>query len=399
MLELNSPEFRQNPYPFYHQLRTTDPVLWVPGLFGTGAWVVTGHQEVAAALKDERLGKESHKVLPQNHQGAGTMAGFRQNAAANMLFRDPPDHTRLRSLVSQAFTPRVIESLGPHIQEVAEHLIDQFGDAGCVDLIEAFATSLPLIVIAELLGVPPEMRAQFRAWSAPLAATLDPTATPEQMRATMIAYKEIDDYFTGVVEERRKAPGRDLVSRLIAAHDQGDKLETHEMLATCRLLLVAGHETTVNLIGNGILALLRQPEQRQLLVERPELLANAVEELLRYDSPVQMTARIALEEAELGGHTIKPAQQVVTLLGAANRDPRQFDDPDQLDLARKNASTHLAFAHGIHYCLGAPLARLEGQIAISTLLRRLPQMRLAGEGLAFRGNLTLRGLTRLPVAF
>jgi cytochrome P450 len=243
------------------------------------------------------------------------------------------------------------------------------------------------------------MRAQFKAWSAPLAATLDPTATPDQMQATMTAYKELDTYFAGVVEERRKAPGHDLVSRLLAAHSQGDKLETHEMLATCRLLLVAGHETTVNLIGNGMLALLRHPEQQQLLREHPELLTNAVEELLRYDSPVQMTARIALAETQLGGHAIQPAQQVITLLGAANRDPRQFEAPDRLDLTRKNAATHLSFAQGIHYCLGAPLARLEGQIAVSTLMRRLPGLRLANGDLAYRGNITLRGLKRLPVEF
>jgi cytochrome P450 len=398
MLDLTSPAFRQNPYPYYQQLRAMDPVLWVSGLFGSGAWVVTGHQEAAAALKDNRLGKESHKVLPDN-ASAGTLAGFRQKAGANMLFRDPPDHTRLRGLVNQAFTPRVVEALAPRIHEIADQLIDVFAGAGEVDLIEAFATPLPVIVIAELLGVPTEMRDQFRAWSAPLAASLDPTATPDMMQATMNAYKQLDDYFSGVIEERRKAPGQDLVSLLLTAHDQGDKLATHEMLATCRLLLAAGHETTVNLIGNGTLALLRHPEQRQLLEENPQLLAGAVEELLRYDSPVQMTARIALEEATLGGHTIKRADQLITVLGAANRDPRHFEDPDRLDLTRKNAASHLAFSQGIHYCLGAPLARLEGQIAISTLLRRLPELRLATEDLPYRGNITLRGLQQLPVAF
>lgn len=389
--------YRTNPYPAYEMLRAMDPVLWVPNILGRGAWLVTSHHECAAVLKDNRYGKRAEKVVdPAELQRAHTLVRGDQ-VAKSMLFVDPPDHTRLRGLVNQAFTPRMLERLRPHIQEIAEDLISQLRGQGTVDLISAFAFQLPIIVIAEMLGVPPEDREQFKAWSNPLAATVDPTVGPEQVQEAWKVLPALTAYLQQIIDRRRKEPREDLISSLIAAHDAGDKLSTEELLATCRLLLIAGHETTVNLIGNGMLALLRHPEQKAWLAAHPEKIAGAVEELLRYDSPVQLTLRVAYEEMTLGGHTVKRGDQVVTLIGAANRDPGVYQEPAQLDLTRANAHTHLAFGQGIHFCLGAPLARMEGQIAINALLQHFPNMKLATEDLTYRGNITLRGLQALPV--
>lgn len=390
------PEFRENPYPFYERLREANPVLWVPGILGRGAWLITSHKECSAVLKDNRFGKEADKVL-QPEELAGIRMMATQATVKTMLFRDPPDHTRLRSLVNQAFTPRMLERLRPHIQEIADHLADEMARQGEVDLIHAFAFQLPIIVIAELLGVPPEDREQFKAWSNPVSALVDPTATPQMIQEAQAAFPQLTAYLERTIAQRRQEPREDLISSLIQAHEAGDKLSAPELLATCRLLLIAGHETTVNLIGNGTLALLRHPEQREWLAANPEAIAGAVEELLRYDSPVQLTMRIAFEEMPVGSQTVHRGDQVVTLLGAANRDPVQFEEPARLDLTRANAGTNLAFGQGIHYCLGAPLARMEGQIAIGTLLRRFPAMRLATDELTYRGNITLRGLKELPV--
>jgi cytochrome P450 len=390
------PEFRTNPYPFYHQLRSLDRVLWMPGMLGRGAYLVSGHQECSAVLKDNRFGKEAHKVLPPE-EVAKTRLLSAQTGPKSMLMSDPPTHTRLRGLVNQAFTPRVLERLRPHIEEIADQLIDEMAGQKQVDLIEAFAFPLPIVVIAELLGVPAKDRTQFKVWSNPIAALTDPTATPQMMADAMNVMPELSDYLSQIIAERRREPRQDLITALTQAHDQGDKLSADELLITCRLLLIAGHETTVNLIGNGMLALLRHPEQKEWLAAHPEGTPAAIEELLRYDSPVQLTNRIAFEDVTVGSHTIEKGQQVVTLLGAANRDPEMYAEPDRLDLTRKNAGTHLSFAQGIHYCLGAPLARMEGQIAISALLRRLPQMTLVPGELQYRGNITLRGLKALPV--
>lgn len=390
------PEFRNNPYPFYEMLRSMDPVLWVPEFLGRGAWFITSHRECAAVLKDNRFGKEARKVLSEEQLQAMPFL-VQRSATKSMLASDPPDHTRLRSLVNQAFTPRMLERLRPHILEIAEGLIGEMKGQEKTDLIGSFAFPMPIIVIAEMLGVPASDRAQFKAWSNPLAQSVDPTASSTVLQEAQRVLPELTAYLERIIEERRREPGADLISSLIQAHDAGDKLSSEELLATCRLLLVAGHETTVNLIGNGMLALLRHPDQRQWLAANPDKISNAVEELLRYDSPVQLTIRTAFEDLQVGDHTIKRGDQVVTLLGAANRDPVQFEDPVVLDLTRKNAATSLAFGQGIHYCLGAPLARMEGQIAINALLQHFPGMELATEELQYRGNITLRGLQALPV--
>jgi cytochrome P450 len=400
-MAMMGPEFLSNPYPFYERLRSLSPVLRAPGPVEITAWLATSHEACSAALRSKQFGKEGQKVLPPEKlalipQESTELIARRRN---NMLFRDPPDHTRLRGLVSQAFTPRTVERLRPHIGEIAEHLLDEVKARGQMDLIADFAFPLPIIVIAELLGVPPEERDRFKAWSNQLIVGLSPLAQKEDFIQIGKAIGELDDYLGGVIEERRRAPRQDLISELIQAQEAGDQLSQDEMVATCRLLLTAGHETTVNLIGNGTLALLRHPEELARLKQDPGLLPGAVEELLRYDSPVQMTVRFTLEDTELGGQAVSRGDLVMVLTGAGNHDPKQYAEPARLDVTRKNASTHLAFGAGIHYCLGASLARLEGQIAIGALLRRMPGLKVADEPLEWRKNPVLRGLKSLPVTF
>jgi cytochrome P450 len=409
------PAFLADPYPFYENLRATDPVLWMPDLFGIGGFLVTDHAACSSVLRSKQFGREAQKVVPAEKlalipQESGDIVERRKS---NMLFRDPPDHTRLRALVNQAFTPRTIERLRPHVAEIAGHLLDGIAARGEADLVRDFAFPLPVIVIAELLGVSPADRDRFKEWSTDMTQGLDLGVGSEVLSRTARAIDGINAYLAEVIEERRRTPRADLISDLVRAQDAGDRLTTEEMLATCRLLLTAGHETTVNLIANGTLALLRHPEQKQALVaaldgaghlgghpqtsEASLALERAVEELLRYDSPVQVTMRFALEEVPLGRHTARPGDLVIVILGAANRDGAVFADPTRLDLHRDNARAHLSFGGGIHYCLGAPLARLEGEIALGAILRRLPGLALAPGELAYRQHLILRGPSSLPV--
>jgi cytochrome P450 len=318
-----------------------------------------------------------------------------------MLDRDPPDHTRLRGLVSKAFTPRALEKLRPGIQQIVDALLDQVAGRGSMDLIEEFAYPLPVRVICEMLGVPVQDHERFKAWGLDIARGLDAIMLPpdsEVGQRSVSGRRALAEYFRELIAERRAAPRDDMLSALIAAEEAGDKLNEEELLATCILLLVAGHETTVNLIGNGTLALLRHPAELRKLRDHPGLIGSAVEELLRFDGPVQRTARIPSEDITIGGQTIGKGELVMPFLGAADRDPAQFPDPDRLDLTRTD-NRHIAFGMGIHFCLGAPLARMEGQIAIKTLLARLPRLTLATDRPRFRQSLTLRGLQALPVSF
>jgi hypothetical protein len=401
VLGLLGPGTLANPYPMYEMLHGAGSTVFMPGLFQIGAWVIGSHSACSQILRSKSFGKEGHKVLlpevlARLPQEAVELAERRRNS---MLFRDPPDHTRLRGLVSQAFTPRIVERLRPHIAEIAEQLIDAMESRGTgrADLIADFGFPLPIIVIAELLGVPPADRDQFKAWSTELTHGLRPDVTPALIQSATRAVQAMDTYLEAVIEERRRAPRADLISELVSAQSEGDKLTMAELTTTCRLILTAGHETTVNLIGNGMLALLQNPAARAELAAEPTLLPNAVEELLRYDSPVQMTMRFSYQDTPVGSHTIKRGDVVITVLGAANRDPAQFPEPNRLDLRRENAHTHLSFGQGIHYCLGASLARLEGALALSALLRRLPRLALAEQPLSWRSNPVLRGLTSLPV--
>jgi hypothetical protein len=313
-----------------------------------------------------------------------------------MLFMDAPDHTRLRGLVTRAFTPRVVEGLRPRITELVDQLLDDAAEAGELDVIAGFGRPLPVAVIAEMLGVPGEDQDRFRSWSEALAHTVDPAMTPDTAARAAVAGLEFMEYFHELSEERRQRPREDLLSALVAEEDAGDRLSTDELVANCILLLIAGHETTTNLIGNGTLALLRNPDELARFRAEPDLAKSAVEEILRYDSPVHLTGRGVREDVEIGGVTVPAGDRVTILLAAANRDPAAFDRPDRFDLSRTD-NRHLAFSSGPHFCLGAALARLEGQIALSSLVTRFPDLALADEQLEWNPTTTLRGLQRLPV--
>ena len=387
------PEFVADPYPTYHRLRAKDPVHHSP----LGFWVLTRYEDVVAALRDPRLAKEAIAGVVAARFGVEVPPGM----GVSMLDRDPPDHTRLRGLVSKAFTPRVVEALRPHIRQIVDGLLERVEGAGSMDLIEEFAYPLPVVVICEMLGVPVEDHERFKGWSLEIARSLDLILQPpdsDLARRSADARQALTDYFRGLIAERRASPRADMLSALIAAEEAGDKLSEQELMATCILLLVAGHETTVNLIGNGTLALLRHPDELRRLRENPALIGSTVEELLRYDGPVQRTARIPSAAVTIGGLTIDAGEMVMPFIGAADRDPAHFPDPDRLDIARSD-NRHIGFGLGIHFCLGAPLARLEGQIAINTLVQRLPKLALATDRPEYRQSLTLRGLKTLPVAF
>jgi cytochrome P450 len=318
-----------------------------------------------------------------------------------MLFRDPPDHTRLRSLVSRAFTPRVVEAMRPHIQEIVDGLLDRLEGARGMDVIEDLAYPLPVRVICEMLGVPIEDQDVFKEWSADIARSLDASILPAGSEVITRGQESGDalrEYFRSLIAVRRKQPREDLLSALIAAEEQGDKLSEPELVATCVLLLIAGHETTVNLIGNGVLALLRHPAELRALAADPALIQTGVEELLRFDGPVQRTGRLTNADVEIDGRQISKGSIVAAVIGAANRDPAHFADPDRLDVTRRE-NRHIAFGFGIHFCLGAPLARIEGQVAIGTLLRRWRTLKLVSDTPEWRESSVLRGLKTLPVTF
>jgi hypothetical protein len=388
------PEFIADPYPFYRQLREHDPIH----RSAFGFWVLTRYEDVVALLRDPRFGRDRYQALLQARFGDGGAAG---GLTGSMLFRDPPDHTRLRALVSKAFTPRVVDAMRPHIQQIVDDLIDAVRDAKAIDVITDLAYPLPVTVICEMLGVPVGERREFRQWSLDIGRSLDAIATPSDpvvIERGNAARRALTDYFRTLVAERRARPRADLLSALIAAEEAGDRLSEDELLATCVLLFVAGHETTVNLIGNGLLVLLRHPDALRSLRDDPSLIGGAVEELLRYDGPVQRTGRIANMDAEIDGRKIAEGTLVLGLIGAANRDPAQFPEPDRLDFRRAD-NRHLAFGWGIHFCLGAPLARVEGQIALLTLARRLPGLALRVAAPEWRESATLRGLRSLPVTW
>jgi cytochrome P450 len=396
-----TPEFREDPYEFFRLLREHEPVHKT----AFGVYLLTRHADAAVATRDPRLSNnenhsELHQAFVEEHGEPRGIFGEEMGQAV-LLFLDPPDHTRLRGLVSKAFTPRMVERLRHRIEELVSGLLDQVEERGDgrMDVIAELAYPLPVVIICELMGVPSSDHVTFQQWSHDLAGSIDPQPlrTPEQEERIRAAAEAFVEYFTELIERRRRDPADDLLSGLIAAEEEGDRLSEPELLATALFLLVAGHETTVNLIGNGSLALLRHRDQLDRLRADPSLDRNAVEELLRFDSPVMLTQRITLEEYEIGGTTIPARQQVIPLLGAANRDPEAFPDPDRLDLGRDGAGRHLAFGGGHHFCLGAALARLEGQIAIGALVRRFPRIEPKGEPTR-RETFTLRGLESLPVA-
>ncbi len=376
-------QFREDPYPLYRYLHAAAPVQWNDVL---DAWTLVRYADVVESLTDPRFTADRTAEVDEGY-----------TIAKSMLVSDPPDHTRLRALVQKAFTPRMVEQLRPRIGSIVRELIDRIATrGGPFDIITDLAYPLPVVVIAELLGVPAEDRETFRDWSADLAASLDPLVSQEVGQRATLAREGLHAYLRGIIAERRRAPRSDLISALVAVEERGEILSEPELVVMCTLLLIAGHETTVNLIGNGMLALIQHPDQYAQLRESPGLIGAAVEELLRFDSPVQLTGRIASEPLEIGGQHIEAGQWVLPLLGAANRDPQQFAEPEQLDLTR-NPNPHLGFGRGIHFCLGAPLARLEGQVAIAALVQRFRHLELAGTPVR-RDQITLRGMKSLPVS-
>jgi cytochrome P450 len=390
--------YLEDPYPLYRKIQSRDPVHRSRLVSG---WVLTRYADINEALTDSRFQSDDRKLpdFEKFRQKSTKAAGIPDDRPTpSMLRLDPPDHTRLRSLVNKAFTPRAIEKLRPRVEEIVDELLDAVADNGAMDVIEDLAYPLPVMVIAEMLGVPGEDRDQLKRWSDEIVLTLGAVASGDAVRRAYEAGKEMIAYIERIADERKRDPKDDLLSALLGAEEEGDRLTIEEVYSTVLLILVAGHETTTNLIGNGLLALFRNPDQLELLRDDPALAQSAVEELLRYDSPVQATSRLVTEEVALDGHTVKAFQQVVLLLGAANRDPEQFTNPDRLDITRDEGSS-LSFSHGIHFCLGAPLARIEAQIALPALLQRFPNLKLATERVEWGEGIILRGLKSLPVTF
>lgn len=390
-----SPHMHLDPYPTFHQMRQKDPVH--KSRLGAG-WVLTRFNDIGQMLRDPRLGNDLHlaswwKWVEKRQIKAGRTQEELDDP--NLIMSDPPRHTRLRALVNRAFTPDSIKALAPNIERITNELLDAVPRDRPFDLMTTLAIPLPLLVIAELLGVPIPDRDQFREWSDMMAAGTG-TFSLADLKRGVDGEHRIQEYFRGVIEQRRANPQDDLLTRLVHAEEDGDRLTTQEMLALCSLLLVAGNATTRGLIANGLLALMKHPEQLQRLRENPDLIDDGVNELARYDSSVQLIARFAKEDMEVGGKLIKKGSMVSMLTGAANRDPERYPDPDRLDLTRDNRQG-LVFGHGIHYCLGHYLARMEAKIAIRALLDRHPNVRLAAEP-TWGTNWVLRSVETFPVS-
>jgi cytochrome P450 len=399
------PRAASDPWPLYESLRRDAPVHRSP----RGFWVLSRHADCLAVLRDRRASSDSTNLdaerLPEgfatSRDRSSPLAdrlGDAERDNRPFLFRDPPDHTRLRGLVSKAFTPRMVEGLRSRTEQIVAELLDAALERGAMDAVADFAYPLPVRIICDMLGVPAADQDRFSGWSAALARGLDPEflLTDEVRQARIEAILAFADYFFALLAERRADPGPDLLSRLALAEEEGDTLSEGELLTTAILLLVAGHETTVNLIAGGVLALLDHPDQQERLRRDPSLVRSGVEELLRYVSPVQLTGRSLTGDLEVGGQVLGKGEFVVVLLGSANRDPEAFSDPAGLDLARPD-NRHLGFGFGLHHCLGAPLARLEAQVALGELVRRTRTIELAAAGVTYRENVVLRGLVDLPV--
>ena len=396
------PNWSKDPFPLYAALRERAPIHRNQ----LGFWVVARHEDCLAVLRDRRSSSDSLNVAAERMpEGFRTPVAEDDPVAAAMLemrpflFRDPPDHTRLRGLVSKAFTPKVVEALRARTQEVVDELLDAAFQADHVDLLEEFAYPLPVRIICDLLGVPVEDQDRFKVWSNALARGLDPDflLTGDVIAARNQAVLQFSQYFFELLADRKRSPGDDLLSGLAEAEDGGTVLSETELLSTCILLLVAGHETTVNLISGGTLALLRHPDQFERFRTDPEVTRSGVEEMLRYVSPVQLTGRSMLEDCEFGGVAFEAGDFAMLLIASGNHDPDQFEDPERFDVTR-TPNNHLGFGFGIHHCLGAPLARMETQVALTSLVRRAPHLALTTEDVTYKSNVVLRGMDSLPVS-
>jgi hypothetical protein len=401
LFRLLDPDVLANPYPLYAELRETEPVMWDPYLH---AWVVTRYADVVQVFQQFLAGRTP---TPDKlaELGLGQLSPIARVMVRQMLFLDPPAHGRVRGIAAAAFTARRVTHLRERIQEIVDALVDSIAAGGRMDVMTDIANPMPSMVTAELLGVPLEDHEQLKDWSQTFAEMLGNFQhNPGRSARVLAAVEEMTAYFRSAVRKQASSPTEGLVHALATAEVGGDRLDEEEVIANIIVTMVGGLETTTNLIGNGILTLLKQPAALEQLRSQPDLVPSAVEELLRYESPSQHTARLAPADVMLGGQLIKERQAVIAVMGAANRDPARFPDPDRLDLARVD-NRHVAFAWAAHFCFGAPLARLEGHIAFETLLRRLPDLRLdesavaAAGGIAWRPNLGLRGVVSLPVQF
>jgi len=398
LYQLLDPRILANPYPLYHRLRTESPVHWDPFL---KAWVVTRYADVLVVLSDRHYSAR-RTPTPEDLAALGldALVPIAQVMVRQMLFLDPPDHGRIRGLAARAFTPRRIENLRGHIQDIVDGLLDRVQEQGRMDVIADLAVPLPAIVTEELLGISTSDRDQLKAWSADFATMLgnfqhNPDRAPRVRRSI----EEMFQYFGAAVYEHKKDPSRnDLISAFLGAEQEGDRLTDDEVIANTIMTMVGGQETTTSLIGNGLLTVLQHPDQLQELRGDVSLIPSAVEEMLRFESPIQHTARMTTEDLELGGKQIHKRQAVIAVLAAANRDPERFTDPDQFDINRQD-NRHMAFGWASHFCFGAPLARLEAQIAFETLFRRMPDLGLQLDEPEWQENLCYRGLTQLPVVF
>ena len=397
LVRLLNPEVLANPYPLYHRLREEDPVHWDPYLH---AWVVTRYRDVVTVLTSYSADRAPSPEYFQS-LGAYEVGPIAKVMVEQMLFMDPPAHTRLRKLAAPAFMPARVTGLRDHIQSIADGLIDNIiaRGNGRMDLLADFAAPLPAIVTAEMLGVPTEDHVKLKDWSATFAEMLGNFQhNPDRLGGVMTALQHLTEYFETAIQEQRRQPREGLVNALMTSEVDGDRLTDEEVIANSIVTMVGGQETTTNLIANGMLSLVRNPQHMERLRIEPAIIPAAVEELLRYESPSQQTARLAPDDVVLGGKQIRKRQAVIAVMAAGNRDPEKFPDPDTLDFDRPD-NRHLAFGWAAHFCFGAPLARLEAKIGFETLLRRFPTLELTATKLVWRENLGLRGLTSLPLFY
>lgn len=390
------PEVRTDPHPYYHQLRALAPIA--TSVVDENTALLSRFADCEAVLRDTRWSSNpAHRTAPLPVEAIDFRGAQSDAGASVLLFLDPPDHTRLRKLVNKAFTPRTVERLRPRVRAIVDGILDEAAERGELDIVADLGFMLPVTVICELMGVPVEDHHLFGPWSSDASRMLDGMLDEETAMRGIGAFMQIISYFNDLYADRRANPRDDMLTALVQAEEAGDRLTEEELRSMTVLLFIAGHETTMNLIGNGMRALLDNPDQLARLRDDPTLIGSAVEELLRYDGPVHVTARVATEALEVGGHSFAAGDQVLLLLAAANRDPDHFPHPDRLDVGRSDGP-HLTFSHGIHYCLGASLARLEGQIAIDALVQRFPGMERITDPIQYRDHFVLRGLRELRVA-
>jgi len=400
-INLKGPEAALDPYPLYDQVRTHDPVHWNQA---DNTWYVMRYADLMTIIRDDRLSSERFKtmVMSLSEEEKKRYSPFIESVLSWILMSDPPAHTRIRSLVNKAFTPRMIENMRTRIQTLVDGMLDKVQGNGRMDVIADLAVPLPGIVISDMLGVPEEGQPQFKKWSNDIARGLEgfdgPVSAIERLDMGQKSLLELSDYFRGIIKNLKEQPKDNLLNSLVEVEEAGDRLTEQEIVANCVMIMFAGNETTTNLIGNGILALLQNPEQKQLLQEDSGLIGSAVEELLRFDPPIQKTRRTAKVDIDLGGKTIRAGDLIAMCYGSANRDPEQFEEPNRLDITRVD-NRHASFAQGIHYCLGAALARIEGPIAIGTLLSRMPGLKLETNEVERNPSLVFWGLKALPVSF